>query len=120
MLIRNHDLVFHKGKIREFGGRGIEDQVSARLKIRGYLEDGTGRRLVSNLTVETLEQIAQQTGGAFFQAASKRELELALEAILVAEREVTGYQIGPSRRDIFHYFVGLAFISQIVVMTLRF
>jgi hypothetical protein len=87
---------------------------------RGYLEDGTGRRLVSNLTVDTLEQIAQQTGGAFFQATSGQELEVALEAIMIAEREVTGYQIGPSRREIFNYFVGLAFISQIVVMTLRF
>ena len=87
---------------------------------RGYLEDGTGRRLVSNLTIDTLEQIAQQTGGTFFRATSGRDLELALEAILIAEREVTGYQVGPSRRNIFHYFVGLAFILQIVVMTLRF
>ena len=87
---------------------------------RGYLEDGTGRRLVSNLTADTLKAVAQQTGGTFFQATSGRELELALEAVLIAEREVTGYQIGPSRTDIFHYFVGLAFISQIAMMTLRF
>ena len=86
----------------------------------GYLEDGTGRRLVSSLTADTLEAVAQQTGGTFYQATSGRELESALEAILIAEREVTGYQIGPSRRDILHFFVGLAFISQILVMTLRF
>ncbi|MEE8348640.1 MAG: VWA domain-containing protein [Acidobacteriota bacterium] len=87
---------------------------------RGYLEDGSGGRLRSNLIVDTLQEIAEQTGGTFYQTSSGRELEMALEAIMIAEREVTGYQIGPSRRDIFHYFVGLAFISQIAVMTLRF
>ena len=87
---------------------------------RGYLEDGSGGRLVSTLTVDTLQEVARQTGGTFYQAASGQELESALEAIMIAEREVTGYQIGPSRRDILHYFVALAFISQMAVMTLRF
>ncbi len=87
---------------------------------QGYLEDGTGRRLVSSLTVDTLEEVAERTGGSFYQATSGQELESALEAILIAEREVTGYQIGPSRKDILHFFVGLAFVSQILVMTLRF
>ncbi|MDA2934186.1 VWA domain-containing protein [Acidobacteria bacterium AH-259-D05] len=87
---------------------------------RGYLEDGQGVRLISKLTVDTLREIARETGGKFFRAGSGPELEEALEAIMRAEREVTGYRIGPSRRDILHYFVGFAFISQLLVMTLRF
>ncbi len=86
----------------------------------GYLEDDHGVRLISKLTVDTLKEIALQTGGEFFQASSGPELESALESILKAEREITGYQVGSSRQEMFHYFVGLAFFSQLLVLTLRF
>ena len=86
----------------------------------GYLEDDHGVRLVSKLTVDTLKEIALQTGGKFFQASSGVELESALESILKAEREVTGYQVGSSRQAMFYYFVGGAFFSQLLVLTLRF
>jgi hypothetical protein len=77
-------------------------------------------RLISKLTVDTLKEIALQTGGEFFQAASGAELESALESILKAEREITGYRVGSSRQAMFYYFVGFAFFSQLLVLTLRF
>jgi hypothetical protein len=39
---------------------------------------------------------------------------------LKAEREITGYQVGSSRQGMFYYFVGGAFFSQLLVLTLRF
>jgi hypothetical protein len=47
-------------------------------------------------------------------------LESALESILKAEREITGYQVGSSRQAMFYYFVGGAFFSQLLVLTLRY
>lgn len=86
----------------------------------GHLENGQGVPLVSKLTVETLQDIAKQTGGRFFQASSGAELEAALKSILDAEREVIGYEVGASTRELFHYFVLFAFFSFVLVMTLRF
>ena len=87
---------------------------------RGYLEDDAGVPLTSLLMVDTLREIADETGGNFFQAASGPELEEALLSILRSEREVLGYRVGLSRWEIFDYFVGLALFSQVVAMVLRF
>jgi hypothetical protein len=84
-----------------------------------YLKDEHGRRLVSKLSVETLRRIAQDTGGRFFQAGSGPELEFALQSILGAERQVIGYRVGSVKRELSRYLVGLTFLAQLVVMTVR-
>jgi Ca-activated chloride channel family protein len=84
-----------------------------------YLKDEQGRRILSRLSVETLQKVAQQTGGRFFKASSGSELEFALQSILDSERQVVGYRVGSVRRDLFRYFMGMTFVSHLAVMTLR-
>ena len=86
---------------------------------REYLTDERGRQLITRLGPQTLQRVAQETGGKFFQASSGPELESALHSILDAERQVIGYHVGTIKRELYRYLVGLAFCSQLAVMTLR-
>ena len=84
-----------------------------------YLKDERGMPMISRLSVETLQRVAQETGGSFFRAGSGGELDFAFQEIFEAENRILGYKVRAEKRELTRYFAGLAFFSHLVVMTLR-
>ena len=74
-----------------------------------YLTDERGSRLVSHAEAKTLREIAEKSGARFVRAENDRQVEQALDEILVRGRSVGGYDSNPIRKDLYRYFLSAAF-----------
>jgi len=74
-----------------------------------YLTDEGGSRLVSRAEAKTLRGIAEKSGARFVRAENGRQVEEALDEILVQGRPVAGYYSNPVRKDLHRYFLAAAF-----------
>ncbi|MBI4444876.1 MAG: VWA domain-containing protein [Acidobacteria bacterium] len=85
-----------------------------------YLRDENGVFLRSKAQPQTLQMVARQTGGKFFQASSGLQLQAALKSILGVDPIVIGYDLASRRRSLYAPFLALALFFQAVLMLLRF
>ncbi|OLC90411.1 MAG: hypothetical protein AUH86_23090 [Acidobacteria bacterium 13_1_40CM_4_58_4] len=74
-----------------------------------YLTDEGGSRLVSRAEAKPLRGIAEKSGARFVRAENGRQVEEALDEILVQGRPVAGYYSNPVRKDLHRYFLAAAF-----------
>ncbi len=74
-----------------------------------YLTDEDGPRLVSRAEARTLREIADKSGAGFVRAEDDRQVNDALDEILVQGRPVAGYHSYPVRKDLYRYFLAAAF-----------
>ena len=78
-----------------------------------YATGMTGERLVSKAQARTLRDLAERTGARFFRGEDNRQVQAAIEEILVNGRPVSGYQANPIRQDLFFYFLSAAFLCML-------
>jgi Ca-activated chloride channel family protein len=71
----------------------------------------TGERLTSQAQARTLREIAERTGGRFYRGEDSRQVQAAIEEVLVNGRPVAGYEANPTRKDYFFYFLAAAFLA---------
>jgi Ca-activated chloride channel family protein len=74
-----------------------------------YLTDEGGSRLVSRAEAKTLREIAERSGARFVRAENDRQVEEALDEILVRGRPVAGYHSNSIQKDLYRYFLAAAF-----------
>jgi len=65
-----------------------------------YLEDDKGNRIISRFDEQTLQWIAEDTGGKFHRSFSGLELEKTIAEIVLGEREITGFRKSTEFRDL--------------------
>ena len=73
-----------------------------------------GTRLISHAEVKTLREIAEKTGAQFYRGENNKQVDKAIEDILVTGRPVAGYESNPIRKDLYIYFLGAAFACLIL------
>ena len=78
-----------------------------------YLTREGGARIVSQAQAQTMREIADRTGASFFRGEDERQVDRALDDILVQGRPIAGYQANPVRRDLYEHFLKAAFVSLI-------
>ena len=88
--------------------------VLSRGQVVKYLTREGGARIVSRAEAKTLREIAERTGGSFYRGEDERQLDRALDEILVQGRPIAGYQANPVRQDLYEYFLLAAFASLIL------
>jgi Ca-activated chloride channel family protein len=101
-------------KIYTFGvgtatGAPVPLQMSGK-EIVKYATLLTGERLISRAQARTMRDVAERTGGRFFRGEDKRQVEAAIDDILVSGRPLAGYQAMPRRQDLYFYFLSVAFV----------
>ncbi|MBI3934598.1 MAG: VWA domain-containing protein [Acidobacteria bacterium] len=75
-----------------------------------YATTMTGERLKSKAQARTLRDLAERAGGRFFRGEDNRQVQAAIDEILISGRPVAGYQANPTRQDVFFYFLSAAFL----------
>lgn len=70
----------------------------------------TGERLVSKAQARTLREVAERTGARFYRGEDNRQVQAAIEEILVNGRPLAGYEANPTRQDLFFHFLAAAFL----------
>lgn len=88
--------------------------VMSRGQVVKYLTREGGARIVSAAQAKTLREIAERTGAAFYRGEDERQLDRALDEILVQGRPIAGYQANPVRQDLYEYFLLAAFASLVL------
>jgi hypothetical protein len=79
-----------------------------------YLTREGGARIVSAAQAQTMREISDRTGATFFRGEDERQVDRALDDILVQGRPIAGYQANPVREDLYEYFLMAAFASLIL------
>ncbi len=79
-----------------------------------YLTREGGARIVSQAQAQTMREIADRTGAIFYRGEDERQVDRALDDILVQGRPVAGYQANPVRQDLYEYFLMAAFACLIL------
>jgi Ca-activated chloride channel family protein len=67
-----------------------------------YLEDDKGNQIISRFDEQTLQWIAETTGGKFYRSFSGLELEKSLAEIVLGAREITGFHKTTEFQDLHH------------------
>jgi len=88
--------------------------VISRGQVVKYLAREGGARIVSRAEQKTMREIAERTGGSFYRGEDERQLDRALDEILVQGRPIAGYSANPIRQDLYEYFLLAAFASLIL------
>lgn len=70
-------------------------------------EDGS--RVITQAESKTLRQIAESSYGQFYRGESNRQVDEALDELLVRGRPIAGYTAEPVTKDLYPYFLFSAF-----------
>jgi len=79
-----------------------------------YLQRDGGSRLVSHAEMRTMRDISERTGGRFFRGESDKQVDQAMDEILLAARPVSGFQSNTVRTDLYIYFLMAAFACLVI------
>jgi Ca-activated chloride channel family protein len=106
-------------KVYTFGlgsasGAYVPLQMSRGGQVVKYLTREGGARIVSQAQAATMREIAERTGASFFRGEDERQVDRALDDILVQGRPISGYQANPVREDLYEYFLMAAFAALIL------
>jgi Ca-activated chloride channel family protein len=100
-------------KIYSFGlGTASGAFVPLRLsqgEILQYVTTLAGERIVTRAQARTMRELSERTGARFFRGEDQRQVEQAIDEILISGRPVAGYEANPVREDWFFYFLSAAF-----------
>jgi Ca-activated chloride channel family protein len=83
-----------------------------------YALSSSGQRLRSRAQATTMHTLADRTGARFYRGEDDRQVQAAIDEILVAGRPVAGYQSYPVRRDLYFHFFVAAFICMLAATSL--
>jgi len=72
-----------------------------------------GERLKTKAQARTLRDLAERTGARFYRGEDNRQLDTAIDELLVSGRPLAGYQANPIRQDLFFYFLSAAFLCML-------
>jgi Ca-activated chloride channel family protein len=95
-------------------GAYVPLQMSRGGQIVKYLTREGGARIVSQAQAQTMREISDRTGATFYRGEDERQIDRALDDILVQGRPIAGYQANPVREDLYEYFLMAAFASLIL------
>jgi Ca-activated chloride channel homolog len=73
----------------------------------------TGERLKTKAQARTLRDIAERTGGRFYRGEDNRQIDAAIDELLISGRPLAGYEANPTKRDYFFYFLAGAFLCML-------
>jgi gamma-glutamyltranspeptidase len=73
----------------------------------------TGERLITRAQARTLRDVAERTGAKFYRGEDNRQVDAAIDEILISGRPLAGYQANPTRQDLFFYFLAAAFLCML-------
>jgi Ca-activated chloride channel family protein len=79
-----------------------------------YLQRDGGARLVSHAEMRTMREISEKTGGRFFRGESDKQVDQAIDEILLTARPVSGFQSNTVRKDLYIYFLMAAFACLVI------
>jgi Ca-activated chloride channel family protein len=74
-----------------------------------YIVREDGARIISEAQSKTLREISEKTSGLYWRGESNRQVDEALDELLVRGRPVAGYSANPVRKDLYTYFLFSAF-----------
>jgi Ca-activated chloride channel homolog len=78
-----------------------------------YATLSSGQRLTSRAQARTLRDVAERTGAHFFRGEDSRQVQAAIDEILIKGRPLGGYQTNPTRQDLYFHFLALAFVCMV-------
>lgn len=73
-----------------------------------YVTTAAGERILTRAQARTMRDLSERTGARFFRGEDQRQVNDAMEEILVSGRPVAGYEANPIRRDLFTHFLTAA------------
>jgi Ca-activated chloride channel family protein len=91
---------------------------SPRGEVVQYALSSSGQRLRSRAQATTMYTLADRTGARFYRGEDDRQVQTAINDILVAGRPVSGYQSYPVKRDLYFHFFVAAFICMLAATLL--
>jgi Ca-activated chloride channel family protein len=111
------EVVRRRLKVYTFGlgtatGAPVPLQMKGREIIR-YATLLTGERLITRAQARTLRDVAERTGAKFYRGEDNRQVDAAIDEILISGRPLAGYQANPTRQDLFFYFLAAAFLCML-------
>ena len=74
-----------------------------------YLQRTGGTRLVSRAEMKTMREISERTGGRFYRGETDKQIDEAIDEIMLKPQPVSGFQSNPVRKDLYVYFLLAAF-----------
>ena len=78
----------------------------------------TGERLITRAQARTLRDLSERTGARFFRGEDRRQVEQAIDEILISGRPLAGYQANPIRQDYYFHFLSAAFVFMLAAIFL--
>ena len=78
-------------------------------QVVNYLYRTSGARMVSRAEMKTMREISERTGGRFYRAESDKQVDAAADEILFTGRPVSGFEASAVRKDLYIYFLAVAF-----------
>ena len=79
-----------------------------------YLARLGGSRIISTAQSRTMRGIAEQTEARFFRGEDNRQVDQAIQGILLQGRPVAGYEAHPIRKDLYDQFLWAAFVCMML------
>jgi Ca-activated chloride channel family protein len=74
-----------------------------------YLQRPGGTRILSRAEMKTMREISETTGGRFFRGETDKQIDEAIDEILLKPQPVSGFQSNAVRKDLYVYFLVAAF-----------
>jgi Ca-activated chloride channel family protein len=110
-----NDVIARGIKVYTFGlgtasGSYIPLLMSPEGEVMQYATALTGERIISKAQARTLRDLAERTGARFFRGEDNRQVNQAIDEMLINGRPVAGYQANPTRQDLFFYFLAAGFL----------
>lgn len=78
-----------------------------------YATSRTGERIIAKAQWRTLRDVAERTGARFYRGEDDRQVQAAIDEVLITGRPVAGYRADPITRDLYFYFLSAAFLCMI-------
>jgi hypothetical protein len=78
-----------------------------------YATSVTGARLTTRAQARTLRDVAERTGARFYRGEDSRQVQAAIDEILINGRPLGGYQANPTRQDLYFHFLAFAFVCML-------
>jgi Ca-activated chloride channel family protein len=79
-------------------------------EITKYVTTAAGERITTRAQARTLRDLSERTGARFYRGEDTRQVNDAMEEILVNGRPVAGYEANPIRQDLFTHFLVAALV----------
>ena len=79
-------------------------------EIAKYVTTAAGERILTRAQARTLRDLSERTGARFYRGEDSRQVNEAMEEILVNGRPVAGYEANPIRQDLFTHFLVAALV----------